>query len=225
MHKFNLLLKRIFDIFASFLLIILLTPIWIIIPICIKIDSKGPVFFLQRRLTKGGRVFKIVKFRSMVPNAEKMGTGLMNYENDERITRFGNFLRTTSIDEFPQLFNIFIGHMSFVGPRPSTEFELGEFETLNATFKKRFTVKAGLTGLAQVKGRNAIKWTEKVKFDNQYIESFKKYGIFIDIKILFLTFLKVFKREQIYEVQSDEDKIKSAEKENEEIIRAAHKEE
>lgn len=222
MNKINQFFKRVFDIFASIILIILFIPIWIIIPILIKIDSKGPSYFTQRRLTKNGCVFKIIKFRTMVQNAESMGTKLISYENDERITKFGNFLRKTSIDEFPQLFNIFIGNMSFVGPRPCAEFELGDFSTLNSEFKKRFLVKAGLTGLAQVKGRNSIKWIEKVKYDNEYIELFKKCGIFLDIKILFLTFFKMFKNEHIYEIQSCNDKIESAEKENEEVIRLAH---
>lgn len=225
MNKFNYFLKRLFDLLASLILILVFIPFWIVVPILIVADSNGPAFFTQRRLTKEGKVFKIIKFRTMVLNAEKMGTGLINYENDERITKIGKFLRMTSIDEFPQLFNIFIGQMSFVGPRPCAEFELGDFETLNPTFKRRFSVKAGLTGLAQVRGRNANKWTEKVKYDNQYIELFKKYGIFLDVKILFLTFIKMFKREQIYETQTLDDKIKSAEKENDEIIKAAHRKE
>ena len=105
MRIINLILKRLFDILSTFVVIILLIPLWIVIPIIIKCDSKGPVFFVQRRRTKNGKVFKMLKFRSMVVNAEKTGTGLFNYENDVRITKFGKFLRKSSIDELPQLFN------------------------------------------------------------------------------------------------------------------------
>ena len=117
------------------------------------------------------------KFRSMIVDAEKMGAGLFNYKDDPRVTKVGKFLRKSSLDELPQLFNIFFGDMSVVGPRPCVTYELGDFETLNKKYKKRFQVKAGLTGLAQVKGRNDISWDEKVTYDNQYVDGFKKYGI------------------------------------------------
>lgn len=216
--------KRIFDIFSSFLAIILLLPIWIIIPIAIKCDSKGPVFFKQDRRTKNGRVFKMLKFRSMVVDAEHSGAGLFNYKDDPRVTKVGRFLRNSSIDELPQLFNIFIGDMSVVGPRPCVKYELGDFDTLNKKYKKRFEMKAGLTGLAQVKGRNDISWDEKVELDNEYIDNFKKHGIFTDIRILFLSVIKVFKKEDIYENKADEtlDDIQAAKLAEEEIIRLAH---
>lgn len=216
--------KRIFDIVSSFLAILLLFPIWIIIPIAIKCDSKGPVFFKQERRTKKGRVFKMLKFRSMVVNAEQTGTGLFNFKDDPRVTKVGRFLRNSSIDELPQLFNIFKGDMSVIGPRPCVKYELGDFDTLNKRYKKRFEMKAGLTGLAQVKGRNDISWDEKVEFDNQYIDSFKKYGIFTDIKILWLSVIKVFKKENIYENKCDEniDDIEASKLAEEEIIRIAH---
>ena len=224
MRIFNLILKRLFDIFSTLIVIVLLIPIWIIIPIAIKCDSKGSVFFKQERRTKNGKVFKMLKFRSMVVDAEKTGTGLFNYKDDPRVTKVGRFLRNTSIDEFPQLFNIFIGQMSVVGPRPCVKYELGDFETLNKKYKKRFQMKAGLTGLAQVKGRNDIEWDKKVKFDNEYIDKFKKYGVLFDIKILFGSVFKVFKKENIYEnkVEGTTDDVESAKKAEEEIIRIAH---
>lgn len=216
--------KRSFDIVSSFLTIVLLIPIWIIIPIAIICDSKGPVFFKQERRTNKGRVFKMLKFRSMVVDAEQSGAGLFNYKNDPRVTKVGRFLRNSSIDELPQLFNILKGDMSVIGPRPCVKYELGDFDTLNKKYKKRFEMKAGLTGLAQVKGRNDISWDEKVKYDNQYIDNFKKYGILIDIKILFLSVIKVFKKEDIYENKVDEnlDDIEAARLAEEEIIRIAH---
>lgn len=224
MRIINLALKRSFDLLSALFAILLLLPLWVIVAIAIKCDSKGPVFFQQERRTKNGRVFKMLKFRSMVVNAEKTGTGLFNYENDPRVTRVGRFLRKTSIDELPQLFNIFIGQMSVVGPRPCVKYELGDYETLNKKYKKRFEMKAGLTGLAQTKGRNNITWDEKVELDDEYIDQFKKYGVLLDVKILFNSVFKVSKKEDIYEnkiegTQSDEESAKKAE---EEVIRLAH---
>lgn len=164
------------------------------------------------------------KFRSMVINAEKMNTGLFNFKDDPRVTKIGNFMRSTSIDELPQLFNILKGDMSVIGPRPSVEYELGDFSTLNQKFRKRFSMKAGLTGLAQVMGRNNISWDEKVVYDNQYIDLFKKYGILLDIKLIFLSVLKVFKKENIFENKAQESMTdaEAAKYADEEIIRLAH---
>lgn len=224
MKKLSLCVKRIFDIVSSGVCIILLTPVWIGVSIAIKKDSDGPIFFKQGRRTKDGKIFQMLKFRSMVVNAENMGAGLFNYENDPRVTKVGRKLRDSSIDELPQLFNIFKGDMSVVGPRPCVTYELGDFDTLNKKYKKRFQVKAGLTGLAQVKGRNDISWDDKVTYDNEYVDLFGKWGILIDIKILFETIIKVFHREDIYEnkvdeTMNDEEAAKFAE---EEIIRIAH---
>jgi len=224
MYKVNLFLKRLFDIISSGLLALILTPLWIAVSIAIKADSKGPVFFKQGRRTKDGRVFQMLKFRSMVVNAESMGAGLFNYENDPRVTKVGRFLRNSSIDELPQLFNIIKGDMSVVGPRPCVTYELGDFDTLNKRYKKRFMVKAGLTGLAQVKGRNDISWDDKVGFDNQYVDDFKRLGVLEDIEILWMSVIKVFKKEDIYENKVDDSMTdaEAAKFEEEEIIRIAH---
>lgn len=220
----NLFIKRLFDILSAGIMSIILIPLWVGVAIAIKVDSKGPVFFKQGRRTKDGRVFQMFKFRSMVVNAEQMGTGLFNYENDPRVTKVGRFLRNTSIDELPQLFNILVGDMSVIGPRPCVTYELGDFNTLNKKYKKRFQMKAGLTGWAQVKGRNDITWDEKVTYDNEYIDLFEKFGILIDIKILFDTVAKVFKKENIYENKLDDSMTdeEAAKFEEEEIIRIAH---
>lgn len=224
MQGFNNALKRIFDVVSSGIAIVCLLPLWIIVALAIKMDSKGPVIFRQGRRTKNGRVFNMYKFRSMVVDAEKKGAGLFNYENDPRVTKVGRILRNTSIDELPQLFNIFFGDMSVVGPRPCVTYELGDFDTLNKRYKKRFQVKAGLTGLAQVKGRNDISWDDKVTFDNQYVDEFNSKGFIVDIRIIFETVLKVFKKEDIYESKADEsmDDVEAAKKAEEEIIRIAH---
>ena len=220
----NDFIKRLFDIVSSSLAIVILSPLWVVVSIMIKCDSKGPVFFRQGRRTKDGRVFEMLKFRSMVVDAEKKGTGLFNYKDDPRVTKVGRFLRDSSIDELPQLFNILKGDMSVVGPRPCVTYELGDFDTLNKRYKKRFEMKAGLTGLAQVKGRNDISWDDKVGYDNEYIDLYNKYGVLIDIKILFDSVLKVFKKENIYENKENEDMddAEAARLAEEEIIRIAH---
>ena len=224
MQTFSLFLKRLFDISSSGVAIIFLMPVWIGVAIAIKRDSEGPVFFKQERRTKDGRVFKMYKYRSMVVNAEKTGAGLFNYADDPRVTRIGRWLRDSSVDELPQLFNIFMGDMSVVGPRPCVTYELGDFDTLNKRYKKRFEVKAGLTGLAQVKGRNDISWDEKVTYDNQYVDDFKKYGIFCDLKIIFDTIFKVSNKESICEQKADTSMTdeEAAKAEEAEIIRLAH---
>lgn len=224
MYKFNLMLKRLFDVVSSGVAIVVLFPVWIGTSVAIKKDSKGPIFFRQGRRTKDGRVFQMLKFRSMVVDAEKMGSGLFNYADDPRVTKVGRKLRDSSMDEIPQLFNILKGDMSVVGPRPCVTYELGDFDTLNRKYKKRFEMKAGLTGLAQVKGRNDITWDDKVTYDNLYVERFKKYGVLVDIVIIFESVLKVFKKEDIYENKSDEsmDDAEAAKLAEEEIIRIAH---
>lgn len=220
----SLFIKRLFDIISSGVLIILLTPVWVIIAILIKKDSEGPILFKQGRRTKDGKIFQMYKFRSMVVNAEKMGTGLFNYENDPRVTKIGRKLRDSSLDELPQLFNIFKGDMTVVGPRPCVTYELGDFDTLNKKYKKRFQVKAGLTGLAQIKGRNDISWDEKVTYDNEYVDMFNKFGFLADIIIGIESVFKAFKHNNIYENKIDDsmNDEESARAEEEEIIRLAH---
>lgn len=223
-YLLNKFLKRFIDVMLCSVALILLIPVWLIIAIAIKCDSKGPVLFAQDRRTKNGRIFKMYKFRSMVVNAESMGAGLFNYENDPRVTKVGRFLRNTSLDELPQLWNVIKGDLSLVGPRPCVSYELGDFDTLNKKYKKRFEARGGITGLAQVKGRNENSWDEKVTYDNMYIDEFKKQGVWLDIKILVGTVVRVFKKEDIYEEKkiesmSDAEAAKLAE---EEIIRIAH---
>ena len=217
-------IKRLFDFSVCAVAIVVLLPLWLILATMIKCDSKGPVFFTQERRTKDGKLFKMYKFRSMVVNAENMGAGLFNYENDPRVTRVGRFLRNSSFDELPQLWNVVKGDISLVGPRPCVSYELGDFETLNKKYKKRFEMRGGITGLAQIKGRNENSWDEKVTYDNVYIDEFKKQGIWLDIKILAGTVTKVFKKQDIYEEKADEEMndTEAAKFAEEEIIRIAH---
>lgn len=220
----NAVLKRTVDILGATCGLVVLSPLFVGISVAIKRDSDGPVFFRQERLTKNGKSFTMLKFRSMYVNSEKQGTGLFNYRDDPRVTSIGRKLRDTSLDELPQLLNVLKGDLSLVGPRPPVSYELGDFETLNSRYKKRFQVRAGITGLAQVEGRNDIPWDEKVTYDNKYIDVFANQGILLDFKILFRTVVNVFTEKNIYEDKIDEsmDDIESARIAEEETIRLAH---
>lgn len=198
MKKINLFVKRIIDFIGSLIGIILLFPLLIIIALVIKLTSNGPIFFKQERLGKNGRHFKIIKFRTMIENAEKIGDGLtVKSENDNRITSVGKFLRATSLDELPQLFNVLIGDMSLVGPRPPvTYYPYDGIDNYPRWAKKRFIMRPGVTGLAQVTVRNSVSWDERIAIDNKYVDSF---NIWLDIKIIIKTIFKIFKsKEDIY---------------------------
>lgn len=224
MEIFYKAVKRSFDLVASIIGFIVLIPVLIVVSIVIKADSRGPIFFRQERRTKDGKVFKMLKFRSMIVNAEQIGTGLFSYDNDPRITRVGKILRKTSIDELPQLINVIKGDISLVGPRPCVKNELGDYDTLNKKYKKRFQVKGGITGLAQARGRNENSWEEKVMLDNEYIDRFKKEGIFLDAKILWWTITGVFCSKNINESKIDNNLSDeaAAKLSDEEVKRIAH---
>lgn len=193
--KGYLFFKRLLDIVGSALGIIVLSPLFLIITILIKIDSKGNAFFAQDRVGLKGEVFKMYKFRSMVVNAEdlkkqlseqnEMTGPMFKMKNDPRVTKIGSFIRKTSIDELPQLINVLKGEMSLVGPRPSLPNEVKSFEPW---ILKRLTVKPGLTCYWQVMGRNDIEFEEWMKLDIKYIE---ERSLFLDITLIFKTF-KVF---------------------------------
>lgn len=196
MRKINLLIKRLIDIFGSFFGIIIISPILILIALLIKLTSKGPVFFRQDRLGKDGKVFKILKFRTMVVNAEKIGTGLfINNESDTRITKVGKFLRATSLDELPQLWNVIKGDMSLVGPRPPVPYHPYKYEEYSDFQRRRFEMCPGMTGLAQVTVRNSVSWDKRIPIDVEYVNNF---NVWLDIKILIKTIQKVIKRESVY---------------------------
>lgn len=219
-----LIMKRFFDILISFFALILLIPLFFLIAVTIKIDSNGSVFFSQKRLGKNGNIFNMLKFRSMVMNAENIGTGLFNYADDPRVTKIGRILRNTSLDELPQLVNVLKGDMSIIGPRPAVVYELGDYNTLNACYKKRFKVLPGITGLAQISGRNEIPWEQKIVFDNTYVDLLQKKGIQTDIKIMLKTIFVICTASDIYEhkVKSEITDEESAERATKEVIRKAH---
>lgn len=196
MRKVQLFIKRLLDLFGSLFGLIIISPIIILIALSIKLTSKGPVFYRQERLGKNGKLFKIIKFRTMIVNAEKMGTGLIvRTEDDNRITKVGKILRATSLDELPQLINVLIGDMSLVGPRPPVPYHPYRFEEYSDYQRKRFEMKPGMTGLTQVTVRNSVSWDDRIPIDVKYVEEF---NLWIDIKILFKTLLKLINSESIY---------------------------
>ena len=187
-NKKYLVVKRVIDIILSFIGLIILSPLFIILSIIIKCDSKGPVFFKQERIGKNGKVFKIYKFRSMVVGAEKVGTGVYSKKDDNRVTKVGKFIRMTSIDELPQLINILKGEMSFIGPRPVLTYHPCKYEEYTGEQKKRFSVKPGVTGWAQIHGRKQVEWNKRIKYDVEYVENI---NFMLDLKIFFITIYKV----------------------------------
>ena len=182
------IVKRSFDIVSSFMVIVLLLPFFILFTPLNAIMMKGNPFFIQKRPGKDGKVFSMIKYRTMTNAKDKDGNLL---SDEKRLTKFGILTRKLSIDELPELFNILIGDMSVVGPRPLLVQYLPLYNEYQA---QRHIVRPGLTGLAQVSGRNAISWEQKFDKDIEYIENM---GFFYDLKIIFMTVGKVFKREGI----------------------------
>ena len=183
--------KRSFDVlFSALALLVFLLPM-LVISLCIKCDSRGPVFFTQDRLGKDGRPFSVYKFRTMVVGAEEHGPQWAA-KNDDRCTRVGRFLRKTRLDELPQFLNILFGHMTLVGPRPERAYFYDKFETYIHGFKNRLAVTPGLTGLAQVNGGYELEPEEKILYDMQYI---REQSLWLDLKLIFKTVKLVFTHE------------------------------
>lgn len=186
--KLQQLIKRSIDIIGSLAGIIILSPIFIVLAILVRTKLGSPIFFTQDRVGKDGKVFKMIKFRSMLDSTNKWGELL---EDEERLTPFGKKLRSTSLDELPELINVLKGDMSLVGPRPL----LVEYIPLYSEHQfRRHEVRPGITGWAQVNGRNSIDWTTRLNLDVDYVDS---SNVILDIKILFLTILKVIKKDGI----------------------------
>ncbi|WP_195986781.1 sugar transferase [Clostridium sp. D53t1_180928_C8] len=183
-----MLVKRLLDLIISSVVLIILSPLMLIIYVLILINLGGPAFFVQERVGKDNKVFKMIKFRTMKDSRDKDGNLL---SDNERVTKFGSFLRSFSLDELPELINIIKGDMSLVGPRALLVQYL---ECYNDEQIRRHDVLPGLTGWAQINGRNSITWSEKFKLDVWYVDN---WSLWLDIKIFFLTFWKVVKREGI----------------------------
>lgn len=181
--------KRFFDIVLSLVLLIVTSPITLITALLIKVTAPGPIFYSQVRITKDQREFKILKFRTMVVTAEKNVGPVLASSNDNRVTPIGNYLRSFRIDEIPQLINVLKGDMSIVGPRPERPFFVDQFNEENSSYYLRHKVRAGITGYAQVYGKYASNFNNKLKFDLLYI---KKYSLILDVKIMFQTIKILF---------------------------------
>lgn len=185
---YRLFIKRLLDFILSLIALIILSPIILIVALLVKIKLGSPVLFKQERPGKNEKIFRMYKFRTMTDEKDEYGNLL---PDDIRLTKFGKVLRSTSLDELPELFNILKGDMSIVGPRPQL---VRDMVFMTAEQRQRHNVRQGLTGLAQISGRNNITWEEKLEYDLQYV---KKITFLIDCKIIFNTIFKVFKREDV----------------------------
>ena len=185
---YKIFFKPLLDFILSLLGLIISSPLFLIVIIALLFANKGKVFFLQNRPGKNGKIFKIIKFRTMNNKRDAHGNLLPDVE---RLTKIGKLVRKTSLDEIPQLINVLLGNMSLIGPRPL----LPEYLPLYNDFqKKRHLIKPGITGWAQINGRNAVEWEKKFKFDVWYVENM---SFFLDLQIMFLTLKKVLKLEGV----------------------------
>jgi undecaprenyl phosphate N,N'-diacetylbacillosamine 1-phosphate transferase len=179
--KAHKIIKRIFDIIVSLIVLIVLLPVWILVGVLIKTTSTGPIFFLQDRPGLNKRIFKVYKFRTMKPGSEKMIKGQEVMKDDDRVTSIGKFLRRTKIDEIPQVLNVLKGEMSLVGPRPERVASLKDYTD---EITKRLNMSPGMTGLAQVSGNIHLSLEDRYKLDVYYVEN---YSLWLDFKIIFRT--------------------------------------
>ena len=186
----SFLAKRTFDILLSGLGLVLSAPLWALISLAIKLEDWDGVFYGQTRMGRGGRIFRVLKFRSMVRDAERETGAVWAAPNDGRVTRVGRILRATALDELPQLLNIFRGDMSFVGPRPERPELVSKFRQEIAGYDRRFAVQPGLTGLAQIYGQYDSRPRNKLRYDLLYI---KNQSLWLDLKLIALSFWITFR--------------------------------
>ena len=209
MFSFNKILKIIklfVDISLAIFLLVFLSPLFLIISLVILIDTGSPIFFIQKRIGMEGKLFSMFKFRTMKNNTASKGSKYHCYEGDIRITYSGRYLRKYSLDELPQLLNIILLQMSFVGPRPPIHDELG-YENINpklyGILKERTTVRPGITGYAQVKSRNDLDWNEKLILDKEYLSLSQKKRFIEDIIIVMKTLLEIIFTKGAYDKKVD----------------------
>jgi lipopolysaccharide/colanic/teichoic acid biosynthesis glycosyltransferase len=177
----ELAIKRFFDVLVAALSLVILLPVFALMALAIYLDSPGAPFFVQERVGREGRRFRMRKLRTMIPNAEQVGSGFYVSQCDSRITRVGRILRRLSLDELPQLWNVLWGEMSLVGPRPALPYHLEHFTPRQA---KRLSMRPGLTGWSQVNGRNQLSWPERLETDVWYVDHF---SLWLDARILLRT--------------------------------------
>jgi len=190
--KFWLLVKEVFDKIVSFISLVVLLPLFLVVAILIKLDSPGPVFFLQDRVGKDGKIFKVLKFRTMTSDAPEKTKGKYIDKSNPYVTRVGKILRRTGIDELPQLINVLKGEMSLVGPRPTLPYQVAKY---NEYQRKRLLMKPGITSWALIHGRNKLTWPERIEYDVWYVDH---WSFWLDIKILLKTVWVVAKGEGLY---------------------------
>ncbi len=196
--KIQIKIKRIFDIIISIVTLMVLFPFLVIIAILIKITSPGPIFFIQERIGKDGKPFNLIKFRTMVKDAEKLTKGMHIDGRNPYITKVGRFLRKWSIDEIPELINVLKGEMSIVGPRPTLRYQVEKYDNFQ---RQRLLVKPGLTGWAQINGRNAIPWSKRIELDVWYVDH---WSLWLDLIIILKTIRVLFRGD---EAPAQEDEI------------------
>lgn len=185
-------LKRVLDIVFSLLAMVILSPLFLVTAVAVRLDSRGPVIFRQKRLGLDARAFDIYKFRTMCVGAEHMGSGVYSGADDARVTKVGRILRALSIDELPQLVNILRGEMSFIGPRPPLTYHPWPLETYTKEQLHMFAVRPGMTGWAQVHGRKDVEWHKRIQLNCWYVDH---VSFWLDIRIFFLTVFQVLKNE------------------------------
>ena len=210
-------LKRTFDLVVCLIAMVPLTPVFLLVALAIKLEDGGPVFFKQKRATYDGNTFDILKFRSMIVDAEKYGHSIPATEKDPRITKVGNFIRATRIDELPQLLNIIKGDMSIVGPRPERVEHMESYSENVPEFPFRLKVKGGLTGYAQIYGKYNTTPYDKLRMDMMYVEN---YSFFLDLKLILMTLRIMLKKEST----EGFDKLEELERQTEEIFAQLEKE-
>ena len=186
--------KPAIDWVIAFFAVIIVSPILLVVAIIIKLDSKGPAFFLQKRLGKNGKVFRVIKFRSMRIDIDFKTTDTL--ATDPRITKVGHFIRKTSLDEVPQLFNVLKGDMSFIGPRPPVVSFPKKYEEYNEFEKQRFQVKPGISGLAAIRHREEHDWSKNIPVDVEYV---KNLSFALDLKLFLESLLAFFRTDNIYQ--------------------------
>ena len=192
MLNLQIKIKYTLDFLLALLLLLILAPLFLIIAILIKLESRGPVFFLQERVGQNQRLFQIFKFRSMLNKSVDEQKGVSLGQDDQRITKVGKFLRDWSLDEIPQLVNILKGEMSFVGPRPTLKYQVDQYTEHQL---QRLKMRPGITGYAQVNGRNSLSWTKRIELDVFYIQH---YSLWFDVKIFCKTPLIIFGKKGTY---------------------------
>ncbi len=187
--------KRLINIIFSAILLVLFFPLFLIISIVIKLDSRGPIFFIQNRVGYNNNIFRLYKFRSMINRGpeeiNQLNESIVNSKNDQRVTKIGSLLRRSSLDELPQIINILKGEMNFIGPRPILP---EQYQVVPIKYRKRFEVHPGITGLSQIKGRRNLDWENQLKYDCEYVE---KCSFIFDLYIFFKTIILVLRKEGI----------------------------